>query len=84
MTFGCNVKRGKKNFVYEPNLKYQSSMLYGYEEVYWSQSVWVQIQDLLLILSTSPGLFMPLFLHTKLRVIIVHMESLYKIIRKSN
>lgn len=27
---------------------------------------------------------MPLFLHTKLRVIIVHMESLYKIIRKSN
>lgn len=24
----------KKNFVYEPNLKYQSSMLYGYEEVY--------------------------------------------------
>lgn len=27
-------ERKKKNFVYEPNLKYQSSMLYGYEEVY--------------------------------------------------
>ena len=24
----------KKNFVYEPNLKYQSSVLYGYEEVH--------------------------------------------------
>lgn len=34
MTFGCNVKREKKTFVYDPNLKYQSSVLHGYEEVH--------------------------------------------------
>lgn len=30
MTFECNVKREKKIFVYEPNLKYKSNVLYGY------------------------------------------------------
>lgn len=84
MTFGCNVKRGKKKLCLwtKPEIPKQC--------VIW---LWGSVLEPVCLGSNSGSvtyfehitcLFMPLFLHTKLRVIIVHMESLYKIIRKSN